>query len=414
MFLDLPTVSVTSCAATMVVGLVLCLGWLQERSSPMIGWWGVSQLVMAAGIAFAASASYSNSGALVAFGQALMVVSATIMWMAAREFAGRSLNPAWLAVWPCGFVIAAAALVKPFDQRLILVCTILAVLYVLTAIEFARRKSERLTSRWPAVLLLLVMAAGYVFWMPLALQMPILEASRAEGSSWLPAAVLIAMLGRIALAFVVLAIVKERQEMRQRRFALTDALTGLPNRRALFEAADALLFGACRHSRLSVMVLDLDHFKKINDTYGHRLGDRVLQRFSHTLAAQAGEGSIVARLGGEEFAAILPGAGPDVAHTKAERVRNAFADIAAVIDGLPVGGTVSIGIATHEGPDCDISALFHRADGALYVAKQSGRNRVAAAEAGACEEDMDANWLEERGHYLPKAHATRRYRDSAA
>ena len=414
MTLDLPTISVASCAATMVVGLVLCLGWLQERSSPMIGWWGVSQLVMAAGIAFAATASYSNSGALAAFGQALMVVSGTVMWMAAREFAGRSLNPLWLGIWPCGFIIAAAVFVQSFDQRLIVVCTILAVLYVLTAIEFARQKSERLAGRWPAVLLLLIMAAGYVFWMPLALMMPILEVSQAYGSRWLPAAVLIATLGRIALAFVVLAIVKERQEMRQRRFALTDALTGLPNRRALFEAADALLYGAGRHARLSVMVLDLDHFKKINDTYGHRLGDRVLQRFSHTLASQAGEGSIVARLGGEEFAAILPGAGLETAHTKAERVRSAFADIALVIDGLPVGGTVSIGIATHEGPDCDISALFHRADGALYLAKQSGRNRVAAAEASVGEEDLDTSWLEERGHRLPKTHATRRYRDSAA
>jgi len=414
MILDLPTVSVTSCAATMVIGLVLCFGWLQERSSPMIGWWGVSQLIMAAGIAFAATASYSNSGALAAFGQALMIISATIMWMAAREFAGRRLNPIWLGVWPCGFVIAAAAFVQSFDQRLIIACTILAVLYMLTAIEFARQKSERISGRWSAVLLLIVMAGGYGLWMPLALKTPILEVSRADSSRWLPTAVLIAMLGRIALAFVVLAIVKERQEMRQRRFALTDALTGLPNRRALFEAADALLFGAGRHSRLSVMVLDLDHFKKINDTYGHLLGDRVLQRFSHTLAAQAGEGSIVARLGGEEFAAILPGAGLDTAHTKAERVRTAFADIASVIDGLPVGGTVSIGIAAHEGPGCDISALFHRADGALYVAKQSGRNKVAVAEASASEEDIDASWLEERGHYLPKTHATRRYRDSAA
>jgi len=412
MILDLPTISVASCAATMVVGLVLCFAWLQERSSSLIGWWGVSQLIMASGIAFAATASYSNSGALAAFGQALMVISGAVMWMAAREFAGRALNPLWIAIWPCGFIIAAAAVAKLFDQRLIIVCTLLAVLYVLTAIEFARQKNERLATRWPAVLLLLVMAAGYVFWMPLALMMPIHEVGHTYSSRWLPAAVLVATLGRIALAFVMLAIVKERQEMRQRRFALTDALTGLPNRRALFEAADALLAGS--HPRLSVMLLDLDHFKKINDTFGHRLGDRVLQRFSHTLAAQAGEGSIVARLGGEEFAAILPGAGLEVARTRAERVRSAFADVASFVDGLPVGSTVSIGIAAHEGRDCDISALFHRADGALYVAKQAGRNRVAAADASLCEEELDSSWLDERGHRLPMAHATRRYRDSVA
>ena len=124
------------------------------------------------------------------------------------------------------------------------------------------------------------------------------------------------------------------------------------------------------------MVLDLDHFKKINDTYGHRLGDRVLQLFAGTLADELDTGSILGRLGGEEFAAILPGADLSAAAAKAECVRAAFADIAAVIDGLPVGGTVSIGVASNDDIDCDIGALFHRADGALYAAKQTGRNRV--------------------------------------
>ncbi len=87
-------------------------------------------------------------------------------------------------------------------------------------------------------------------------------------------------------------------------------------------------------------------------------------------------GTILGRLGGEEFAAILPGADLSAAAAKAERVRAAFADTAAIIDGLAVAGTVSIGVASHDDIDCDIGALFHRADGALYAAKQTGRNRV--------------------------------------
>ena len=100
--------------------------------------------------------------------------------------------------------------------------------------------------------------------------------------------------------------VKERQELQQRMFALTDALTGLPNRRALFAAADELVAQGkyLRGHSLSVMVLDLDHFKKINDTYGHRLGDRVLQLFADTLIDELDSGTILGRLGGEEFAAI--------------------------------------------------------------------------------------------------------------
>jgi diguanylate cyclase (GGDEF)-like protein len=172
--------------------------------------------------------------------------------------------------------------------------------------------------------------------------------------------------------------VKERQELKQRTDALTDPLTGLPNRRALFEAAEKL----AQHSKylkgdpISVLVFDLDHFKKINDTFGHRLGDRVLQVFAGTLSDNLESGSIVGRLGGEEFAAILPGANLETAATTAETIRATFAAEAASIDGLAVAGTVSVGAAAHDDIDSDFGTLFHRADGALYAAKNAGRNRV--------------------------------------
>src|SRR5262249_55030074 len=89
MILDMPTVTLVSFAATAILGLVLCLLWWQERSSELIGWWGVAQLVMASGIAFASAASFSVNAPLLAFGQALMVLAAAIVWMAVREFEGR-------------------------------------------------------------------------------------------------------------------------------------------------------------------------------------------------------------------------------------------------------------------------------------------------------------------------------------
>src|SRR5690242_5282956 len=98
MILDMPTISLVSFAATTILGLVLCFLWWQERSNALIGWWGVAQLVMASGIAFAAAASFSINPPLLAFGQALMLLSAAIMWMAAREFEGRKLNRLWVAV----------------------------------------------------------------------------------------------------------------------------------------------------------------------------------------------------------------------------------------------------------------------------------------------------------------------------
>jgi diguanylate cyclase (GGDEF)-like protein len=421
MTLDLPTISVVTFSATTIVGLVLCFVWWQERSSPLIGWWGVAQLVMAAGIGFAAAASLSNSPPLVAFGQALMILSAAIMWMAVREFNGRSLNPLLVAVWPSGFVIASAfGVAQSLNGRLILSSTLLAALFMMTAFEFARTRSERLASRWPASLLLALIGAGYLTWMPLALTMPIRDVSHVFGSHWFPIVIVFAFLGRVALAFVILAIVKERQEMRQRLFALTDPLTGLPNRRALFEAAELVvsLENVRKDDPISVMLFDLDHFKKINDTYGHRFGDRVLQLFSQTLVDELDADCTMGRLGGEEFAAIMPGTRLNVAAAKAESVRATFAQAASFIDGMPVGGTVSIGVAAHDNIACDIGALFHRADGALYAAKQAGRNRVQVIgpQEGLQHEEreLDSVWYGERGPLLPAQRLSRRYRGTGA
>ena len=127
---------------------------------------------------------------------------------------------------------------------------------------------------------------------------------------------------------------------------------------------------------ISVLIFDLDHFKQTNDRFGHALGDRVLKLFAITAPTHLNGTSVVARLGGEEFAAILPGADPLEAFGAGEAVRRAFANSAAFVDGLPVGATVSVGAASAVGVKADLNALFRRADAALYVAKRAGRNRV--------------------------------------
>ena len=291
--LDMPTITAVGVAVTAVLGLVLLQSWWRERTSPLTGWWGLAQLIMAAGIAVAGVASYKNDITLVTFGQAIIILSASLMWMSVRQFEGRQFRTLWVLAWPAAFlVIAFSGLLPAFDERLIATCTMLAALRYAAAIELARDGTERLISRWPAVVLLVGLGIGYSAWLPLTLTMPIREACYVFSSTWFPPVVLIALLGRIALAFVVLAMVKEREELKQRHDALTDPLTGLPNRRALFDAAAEL----ARHSKylkgdpISVLVFDLDHFKKINDTFGHRLGDRVLQLFADTMAEKPGDG----------------------------------------------------------------------------------------------------------------------------
>lgn len=379
MHLDMPTISAVSISVTAILGFVLVFTWSIDRKNQLTGWWGLAQFLMSGGIIVAIIAARANNGDLHAFGQSWMILSAALMWLAVRRFEGRRLHTFWVVVWPTGFLIAQlVGLFPTFDVRLIVACAILAIMSFAAGLELVRDFNEPLRSRWPAAILLVAAGFGYLTWLPLTLTMPINEASLVFTSEWFPIVVLAATLGRIALSFIVLLMEMERQEQEQRMDALTDPLTGLPNRRALFEAAEELAQHSCylKGEPISVLVFDLDHFKKINDTYGHRLGDRVLQVFADILSENLHTGSIFGRLGGEEFAAILPGATLTMAATTAEKVRTSFARSATVIDGAKVAGTVSVGAACHDDMDCDLASLFHRADGALYAAKSAGRNRV--------------------------------------
>jgi diguanylate cyclase (GGDEF)-like protein len=339
---------------------------------------GLALLIQAAGVAVAAAASRANAGELIAIGTASIILGDALKWKASREFAHRRARLLWVLLGPVEFLLAAqSGYLQSFDHRLSAVCTILSLYNFAAAAELARANGEQLPSRRPAVGLLIVTGLGYLSWLPLNLAMPIHQSQWVEASIWFPAVILLTLLLRIALAFIVMSMAKERRALERRGEALTDALTGLPNRRALFEAADALSQDRdLKGDAISVLIFDLDHFKQTNDRFGHELGDRVLKLFASTAQTHCNGSGLVARLGGEEFVAILPGADPLEAVGTGEAVRRAFAKSGAFIDGLAVGATVSVGAASDLGVAGDLSALFRRADAALYVAKRAGRNRV--------------------------------------
>jgi diguanylate cyclase (GGDEF)-like protein len=130
---------------------------------------------------------------------------------------------------------------------------------------------------------------------------------------------------------------------------------------------------------LSVAVFDLDHFKSINDRFGHAIGDRVLQVFAETARANLRSTDIIGRLGGEEFAAVLYDVSREKAVALAERIRSTFAEVAGEVDGRPVAATVSIGLVVNGEKQLDVGELLGQADQALYYAKERGRNRVEVA-----------------------------------
>ncbi len=162
-----------------------------------------------------------------------------------------------------------------------------------------------------------------------------------------------------------------RQRADLEALAASDPLTGLGNYRAFQEQ---LQCAVAAEEALSLIVLDLDHFKALNDTFGHAEGDRVLQATATTLSRTVGEAGFVARVGGEEFAIALSGAGEEAAVALAERCRGALASLASA--GMPLA--CSAGVASYPAHAGGVAQLLHAADGALYWAKRSGRDRVRA------------------------------------
>lgn len=162
--------------------------------------------------------------------------------------------------------------------------------------------------------------------------------------------------------------------------AATDALTGLPNRRSMDNTLKRMLAQADRlSSPLAVLMLDLDHFKSINDTHGHDQGDAVLAAVADVLSSTVRTGDFAARTGGEEFVVLLPATGPEGAAVAAEAIRSAIA--APVHAGLRHAVTASVGVAVYPDDATDAETLLRLADRALYAAKAGGRNRVALAGA---------------------------------
>jgi diguanylate cyclase (GGDEF)-like protein len=266
------------------------------------------------------------------------------------------------------------------DLRILLASGIITTYTWLTAYEFWRGRGEPLVSRWPAVFMLFAHGALFLLRTPLAALLPWAPTSQVFDSVWLTVLSFEALLFTIAIAFILLAMAKERTEFRHRTAAMVDPLTGIANRRSFLQDAAEL---AKRHAAdtcpTAVLLIDLDHFKSINDRFGHAIGDRVLQIFAGETMGVMRESDLFGRLGGEEFAVVLYNANREDAVTLAEQIRSAFAEATVEVDGYPVEATLSIGVVLHQGAPLDVPELLQQADQALYYAKEHGRDRVEVA-----------------------------------
>jgi diguanylate cyclase (GGDEF)-like protein len=275
-----------------------------------------------------------------------------------------------IAVTAAGAAVMAVPMFHGYDGISYIAFNIAAALILFaTAFEYWRWRAE-------ASLLITTLSGLYAFTgLSFLLCAVVLIGDRSwimhhSPENWAETVNLIVSLTDIAgIGALSLGLNQVRLARRHKRDAETDSLTGLFNRRALFERARRL------PATVSVIVFDIDHFKQVNDSHGHQMGDRVLQRFAAILATSVRDGDLAARIGGEEFAILLPYASERIATMVAERVRQSFGDQRFISQNGHFNSTVSVGVSCMAG-HADLLNIMRKADAALYEAKRSGRNRV--------------------------------------
>jgi len=193
-----------------------------------------------------------------------------------------------------------------------------------------------------------------------------------------PGIFMVGSLAQMALAFGLILMINYRLACDLRQLASTDALTGVLNRGSIEKELSRQVALANRSGApLALMMLDVDHFKRINDRHGHPAGDEVLRQLAALLQSLVREGDAVGRYGGEEFCIVMPGTGAQDAAVLAARLLQRYAALRVAWNGACLNGTVSIGIADAASAGHAVASLFAAADHALYQAKDAGRNRMA-------------------------------------
>jgi diguanylate cyclase (GGDEF)-like protein len=315
------------------------------------------------------------------------VVSLIALHRGIRLFVGRPAG-LWMYVVALAVVLLAAGIgISPGggSVRVVVTSSVLTLLALSMCRDLTVHARDDLHLRWPTGLGLPMIFAAVGF------------AYRAVRATLDPGSVALEMIRNSALnvgsafAFVVLtlafhatlmALVAARFISQLRYRSRHDGLTGLLDRRAIDEVLRAQIQRSRRTGEtFSVLMLDLDYFKAINDRFGHAAGDRALKHVAALLREALREIDRLGRIGGEEFLAIMPGAGLDAAGPVAERIRERLAAGPMMVDSIRVVLSASIGMAQWNAPDEDASHLVGRADSALYAAKALGRDRVVAAGA---------------------------------
>lgn len=379
--------------AAAILAIAMLFVWWMTPTEPALAHWAGAMGMFVLGIFCASLRGQIPDFASVELGNSAMLAAYGLIWTGMRRFDRRATRMIYVLIAPAIFVMLCQ--LPPLSvsavARVVMVSVMIAVLSLFSLEQLWRGDASASRARTAMFAILAIVLA-------LNLVRVLIASSQIDGDNRVtlfsdPSVAgfgLVALALAIFLCFSMVLMVRERTEMLYRSAAQRDELTGLFNRRGFMELSLATCLSG---GPIAVMILDLDHFKAVNDRYGHLAGDRVLKLLAQVLRENLRQTDIIGRIGGEEFAAVLPGATVGIARQAAERVQRGLYEGAAQLnlgDGsTPLHCTASIGLAIASMPvgatvteiEIRLQALMARADGVLYQAKSDGRNRIEVAPA---------------------------------
>lgn len=376
-FDPLTLLTIAVIALVSIGGLLVVLSF-NEREAIALRWWGSTFLLGATGIALLLSSPRAYNTLPRELASAVFLLAHGVMFAGCCRFNRRRV------FWPAVVLGSALWLALCWGAdptvpvRVGVISAMMAFFCIACAAELRFGDRDAIRGRNGAAFVLVIHGLFY-------LSRSILQPLLMPGKPWTEKAASPwgAILGAETLAFVfffgflTIAMTRERTAQRLRKASLEDVLTGIGNRRALIQSGRALLErGEADGHGIACILFDLDHFKAVNDTHGHDAGDRLLVCFATLAVESLPLGCLFCRIGGEEFAALLPDTAFAAASALAETIRARFEQYAIPGRGGPIAATVSAGISVTAPLDAGIEALLSRADINLYRAKARGRNRV--------------------------------------
>jgi diguanylate cyclase (GGDEF)-like protein len=378
MSLDTSTLYTVATMIAAMLGLMLLFFGFQEKIVAL-KWWGSAYLLGAASVALCTFGSARFGEMFTLAMNAVGFLTCGMVWNASRLFHGR--KPSYPGLVLGALVWIAAVMTLPPGAaalRMTIGAGIVAVYAALTATELWTERRRTLRQRWPSVAVPVL--HGFVLMLPILLGDLLHPHGRPfDQSIWVTMFGVELFLYAVGTVFLIFMLVSERAVTVHKNAASCDPLTGMFNRRGFAEACARVIEREANGGRpVTVLIFDIDHFKSINDRFGHPAGDEILKLFAAVVLNNLRISDLSGRIGGEEFAALLP-CPLEEGVIVAERVREAFEASGIACEEGPVDTTVSIGVAG--GPaGTELEVLLAAADTALYQAKRTGRNKVEAAE----------------------------------